>query len=54
MLGAISCSRLFGLLPFGAFSDGPKIDEVSHEKSVLTSLTSTLLTISRLAEAWRG
>ncbi len=36
MLNAISRSRSFRLLPLGAFSDGPKIDEVSHERSVLT------------------
>jgi hypothetical protein len=36
MLNAISRSRLFCLLPFGAFSDRPKIDEVSHERPALT------------------
>ncbi len=36
MLSAISRSRLLYLLPLGAFSDGPKIDEVSHERSALT------------------
>ena len=36
MLSAISRSRLLCLLPLGAFSDGPKIDEVSHERSALT------------------
>jgi hypothetical protein len=38
MLDAIGRSGLFCLLPFGAFSDGPEIDEVSHERSALTLL----------------
>ncbi len=38
MLSAISRSRLFRLLPLRAFSDGPKIDEVSHERPALTLL----------------
>ena len=38
MLNAISRSRLFRLLPLSAFSDGPKIDEVSHERPALTLL----------------
>lgn len=36
MLNAISRSHSFCLLPFSAFSDGPKIEEVSHERSALT------------------
>ncbi len=36
MLNAISRSRLFCLLPFGAFSDGPKVDLVGHERSAFT------------------
>jgi hypothetical protein len=51
MLGAISRSRLFCLLPLGAFSDRPKIDEVSHERSALTLFNFDPLTVSRLAEA---
>ena len=50
MLSAISRSRLLYLLPLGAFSDGPKIDEVSHERSALT-LFNFNPPISRLVEA---
>jgi len=54
MLSAISRSRLFYLLPLGAFSDRPKIDEVSHERSALTLFNFDPLTVSRLAEACLG
>ena len=50
MLSAIGRSCLLYLLPLGAFSDGPKIDEVSHERSALT-LFNFNPPILRLAEA---